>query len=167
MKTKIALHIGVRCIAIGVAVCLLAACASRGTIVDHAFSFDTFSDSPEVEVLDYRYGDSKLPGASVDDTQRQGQAPQRINISGPMRLGDSLYVKWRVKTSGAVYERTVDLRNRLPRDMTGQRIHFVPMGSQLSVYLVSPQVRPNDTPPNGPRMYQRYVVTTIYPDKST
>lgn len=82
-----------------------------------------------------------------------------------MLRGDSLYVKWRVKSSGRVYEDTVDLRNRLPRDIKDHRIYFVIKGEQLYVYLISPQRRPSDVPPNGPGMYRHRIVKTIYPDQ--
>jgi hypothetical protein len=56
-----------------------------------------------------------------------------------MLLGDDLYVKWRIKSTGEIYEDTVDLRNRLPEDMHRQRIRFVVWGPQLYVYLISPK----------------------------
>jgi hypothetical protein len=42
---------------------LLAACSSSGRVVDHAFSFDIRRAIPAVDVIDYRYGTSGLPGA--------------------------------------------------------------------------------------------------------
>src|SRR5438128_1525557 len=92
----------------------LVACASTGEIVEHSFAFNAALDSPDVEVMDYRYGESKQPGARNDHEQRdQGKSAQATGITGPMRRGDSLYVKWRMKSTGAVYEDTVDLRHRL------------------------------------------------------
>ena len=146
----------------------LAACASGPKVVDHAFSFDVHSDSPEVDLLDYRYGDSALPGTSNQPNLRdKGQAPLRISVNGPMRQGESLYVKWRVKATGEVYEDTVDLRHRLPADITDHRIYFLIKGQQLYVYLIPPKSkrRPTGAEPNGPRKYQDLDVRTIYPDR--
>ena len=143
---------------------IVSACATGPEIVDHSFAFDALRDSPGVEVLDYRYGDSKLPGASNPDyIRKEGRSLQRTGISGPMRKGDSLYVKWRTVTDNKIYEETVDLRSRLPKDITDCELYFVIKGSQLYVYLVLPQRRPPGIPPNGPRQYHDHYVLTIYP----
>jgi hypothetical protein len=113
----------------------------------------------------YRYGDSDLGVANLGD---KGRVPQQSNVNGPMRLGESLYVKWRVKATGEIHEDTVDLRNRLPRSMTDHRIYFVIKGPQLYVYLVPPEEKklPAGAPPNGPKIYRDLDVKTIYPDPS-
>ena len=84
-----------------------------------------------------------------------------------MLRGDDLYVKWRDKLSGNVFEKTIDLRSRLPADIYDHRIVFViggPRSSEVFVYLVSPERRPPDMAPNGPRIYSYRKVSTIYPD---
>jgi hypothetical protein len=81
-----------------------------------------------------------------------------------MLRGDDLYVKWRSRTTGELFEDTVDLRKRLPRDITGQTVYFAVKGPQLYVYLVSQERRASSEPPNGPRMYHHLKVTTVYPD---
>ena len=82
-----------------------------------------------------------------------------------MRVGGSLFVKWRIKSTGAVHEDTVDLRPRLPPDITDHRVHFIVRGSRLHVYLISPRHRPPDMPPIGPRAYRYLKATVIYPDQ--
>ena len=144
---------------------LLAACASN-SLVDHAFSFNAPRESPDVEVLDYRYGDSKQPTArNPESLLKQGRSLQSAGIHGEMLRGDFLYVKWRLRDTGQVYEDEVDLRHRLPADITNHRIHFLIKGPQLYVYLISPERRPADVPPNGPRTYQYLKTLTIYPDQ--
>jgi hypothetical protein len=83
-----------------------------------------------------------------------------------MRQGDSLYVKWRLRATGEIHEETVDLRHRLPRDITEHRIYFMIKGPQLYVYLVPPDSKklPKGAPSNGPRIYRGLDVKTIYPD---
>ena len=84
-----------------------------------------------------------------------------------MLRGDDLFVKWRDKLSGKVFEKTIDLRTRLPADIYDHKILFViggPRNSELFVYLVSPERRPPDMPANGLRMYSYRKVTTLYPD---
>ena len=145
---------------------LVAACASGPQIVDHTFAFDALRDSPGTQVLDYRYGDSRLPGASNPDyIRREGRSLQRTGVTGPMRKGDSLYVKWRTLSDNKIYEETVDLRKRLPKDITDCELYFVIRGPQLYVYLVLPQRRPPNVAPNGPRQYHDNYVLTIYPDQ--
>lgn len=142
-------------------------CANEPKVVDHAFTFNVGRDSPDIDLLDYRYGDSRLPGTSNSERLREeGRAPLNTNVSGPMRQGDSLYVKWRVRSTGQVYEDTVDLRHRLPSDITSHRIYFMIKGPQLYVYLIPPRSkkRPAETPANGPRAYQDLDVKTIYPN---
>src|SRR6476660_750132 len=132
----------------------VAACAS-GSVVNHAFSFDANGESPEVEVLDFLYGDSKLSMTrNPEYLRKQGKSLQGAGIYGEMLPGDFLYVKWRIRGTGHVYEDKVDLRHRLPADITNHRIHFIIKGPQLYVYLVTPEPRPKDVPPNGPRTYQ-------------
>jgi hypothetical protein len=144
----------------------LAACASGPKLVDHAFEFDAVHDSPDIEVLNYQYGNSKHPGARPPAwaLRQEGYVAGGTGINGPMLLGDTLYVKWRIKATGAVYEDTVDLRTRLPRDITGHTIHFVVKGPQLYVYLISPKKRAASDPQGPLRMYSDLVVYTIYPD---
>jgi hypothetical protein len=145
---------------------LAGGCTTSAGVVDHAFSFDVRYDSQDAEVLDYRYGASRLPVRAPADAVAQGKPLYQANVSGPMQLGDSLYVKWRNSATGSVYEDTVDLRPRLPADMTGRRIHFSVKGPQLYVYLIAPVPRPPDKPVDGPRMYRDRDSIQIYPDKS-
>ena len=144
----------------------LAACAAR--VVDHAFAINAVEESPGIEILDYRYGESKLPTASnPEELRKQGRSPQAASIQGPMRRGDFLYVKWRMKTTDQVYEDTVDLRKRLPANMEDDTVYFIVKGPQLYVYLITPQRRDPDTPPNGPAVYASRKTITIYPDQAT
>ena len=141
---------------------VLSACSSGARLVDHAFSFDLFSDSPGVELLAYRYGDSNLPVSWMPGLNEESRAPQQTNVYGPMRQGKSLYVKWRVKTTGEIYEENVDLRHRLPDDITNHRIYFSIKGPQLFVYLIPPKKQPDGS--NTPRSYPGADAETIYPD---
>jgi hypothetical protein len=148
--------------------CLLAACTAFGgpEVVDHEFEFNMFLDNQDAVVLDYRYGNSKQPGAINPDSMRnQGKAHQQELIHGRMLRGDFLYVKWRIKSTGEVYEDTVDLRHRLPKDITDHTITFLIRGPQLYVYLVTPERRAPDMSPNGPKEFSYLKVITLYPDQ--
>jgi len=143
---------------------IVASCASEPQIVDHSFGFDALVDSPGIRILDYRYGDSNAAGArNPDFLVKEGRSLQRISVSGPMKRGDSLYVKWQILADGSVHQDTVDLSKRLPSDLTDWKVYFVVNGPQLYVYLVSRAPRPGDFPPNGPRTYRDRKVLTVYP----
>lgn len=81
-----------------------------------------------------------------------------------MLVGDSLYVKWRIKATGEVLQETVDLRHRLPRDIEDHRIYFVVRERKLFVYLISPERLPPGSPPNELRIFRERKVKVIYPD---
>jgi len=148
-----------------VAMLALISCATNAEVVDHAFSFDMRYDGQDAEVLDYRYGASKLPVRAPEAAVSEGRPLYQTNVHGPMLRGDSLYVKWRDKSNGKVYEDTVDLRHRLPADMTDKRIHFMTRGPQLYVYLISSGPKSANSAAGGPRMYRDRETTLIYPDK--
>ncbi len=137
-------------------------CASRPELVEHGFSFHFVTDSPEAELLDYRYGTSSY-GASA--LKSMGKVSQGLSVYGAIQRGDDLYVKWRLKRTGEVFEKTVDLRSRLPKDIKGCRINFMVKGSQLYVYLITPQRRAKDEPPNGPSRTSYLKTITLYPDQ--
>lgn len=147
---------------------VVVACAGLGKdIVDHAFGFDMAYDDQDAVVLDYRYGESKNPVHAQEWAVREGKEISFDGVNGPMSRGDFLYVKWKNKLTGKVYEETVDLRQWLPRDIERHRVHFMIWGAQLYVYLVSPEKRPPDMPEIGPRKYSHRKVFQIYPDQIT
>lgn len=167
---------------LGLVLAWLSACASGPRVVDHAFEFSASSDSPGVAVLDYRYGDSLLPGTRASlDQLRKGRPTGGTGINGPMLVGDTLYVKWRIKATGAVYEDTVDLKSRLPEDITHHLIYFIVSGPQLHVYLIGPEkLNPNPCPSReelrrlgvsgspSDRIFAKYCnlkIVTLYPDQ--
>lgn len=127
---------------------VMTACASGPKLVTHAFSFDGFNDkwARTVDLLAYSYGDQYRM------VQRQATEGDTLGaqhgVNGTIPLGDFLYVKWRIKASGDVLEQRVDLRNRLPRDMTDHELTFVIDGRQLYVFVVTPRRKKSfDEPP--------------------
>ena len=118
----------------------LTACATGDSMFLQGFGFDTFDDSPGVEVLDYQYGSSNQFGLHPDKERvALGQPFHQWHIFGGMPRADFLYVQWRIKQSGEVYEDKVDLTHRLPQDMKFYELHFLIKGEQLYVYLVPPR----------------------------
>lgn len=150
-----------------VAMVALAACAAGPEVVDHAFGFATAYDGQDdVEVLDYRYGNSKLPVHAPDWAVKEGKTFGGTGVRGPMLRGDFLYVKWRLKSTGQVHEDNVDLRQRLPADIEKHEVYFIIHGPQLYIYLITPKRRAKDEPAIGPEMYRYRKTILIYPDQS-
>ena len=71
------------------------------------------------------------------------------------------------KKTGLVHEDTVDLRSRLPESIKDHRIYFIVKDTQLFVYLITPERRAPEMPPNGPRPTQHLKTITIYPSPPT
>lgn len=157
---QLARHIGPRVIRGALIAFLLAALtACAAGLVKHSFGFDVVSDSPGITVLNYQYGNSQISATRADISKERPRAGASVN--GEMLRGDFLYVKWRVDSTGKVYEDTVDLKSRLPRDITNHEIYFIVKGTQLTVYLITPERRPPDMAPNGPRKTQYLKTLTI------
>lgn len=152
-------------------VCLLllalAACANTPKAVNHAFSFGSRGDNQGIEVLNYRYGsDSKLmPTSPPDWALATGHIGQTTSMTGTFPPGDFLYVKWRIESTGAQYEDTVDLKSRLPSNIADQRIHFVIKGPQLYVYLISEQLHAAGAPDCPVKTHHIFKCTTLYPER--
>ena len=123
----------------------IAGCVAGGSsLYFQSFDFDLNVDArcygqPEVEVLDYVYGDSHQYGTQRSSYSKElGQAIARGSVAGYLPRGEFLWFKWRVKATGRVYEDKVDLRQRLPIDLTKYGIHVVIEGAQLYVYAFPP-----------------------------
>lgn len=138
----------------------------------HSFSFDVRQDMPDIEVLDYQYSNPRHNGIRAEpEVVRMGLPVNGEGINGNLLHGDFLYVKWRVKKPATLlpeyigtYEDRVNLRSRLPADLTDLRIHFVIRGAQLYVYLIWPGLKDVSVPEGPVKMYRHQKQVQIYPD---
>ena len=107
----------------------------KGNTVTHAFEFNAHTDSPDVEILNYEYSTRK-----PDRDQLLGvggnRVPQGSHISGGLPRGDFIYMKWRVRSTGEVFEDRVDLRSRIPGSIKDKKIYCVIDGGQLYILLI-------------------------------
>jgi hypothetical protein len=162
------------------AVCVglfLVACAGVGgpKLVVHAFNFDGRHDgwADQVDLLAFSYGDQyRMTQNSVERPRSEvfrgrSSLPAAEGVNGLMPIGEFLSVKWRLKASGEVVEERVDLRDRLPRDMTNHQLTFVIDGRQLYVYVVTPRVQAVNVKQRTHRTWlSRYNATfEIFPGK--
>jgi hypothetical protein len=138
---------------------VLISCATKQTVF-HSFSFNAIDESPGVEILDWRYGQSKQPGAHATRTPTS----QGTGITADMLVPDFLYVKWIIKATGKVHEKTVNMTGLNSARLKNNEIHFVVINEQLHVYLVTNELRPRDWP-IYPAIYSKYYKTyQIYPN---
>src|ERR1700677_1937825 len=83
-------------------------------MANHEFNFGAPFEGEGIEVLNYQYGSSKFPATRPADWElASGHIGQGGNVAGKMPVGDSLYVKWRVKSTGKQYKDTVDIKRCL------------------------------------------------------
>ncbi len=144
---------------------ILFGCASTKPIEHHGFKFDFFYDNQTAIVLDYWYGDkSRILWGMPEYKVKQNETIRADNTWALPRRGDYIYIKWRDGPNGEVYEDKVDLRSRLPADITGSTIYLMIYGPKLYVYLATTNHRPAGENPNGPSIYENRRVLTIYPD---
>lgn len=145
---------------------LLSCASGRPAVYFHSFSFDMHIDSPDMEVLDYQYGSNRQDGTFMPKGMvKRGVFIKQHSTSGFKPRGEFLYVKWRSKSTGQVYEDRVDLMDRLPADMTNYTVTFFMKGPQLYVYLISPEEdrRPASWPKGPMRMYDHLKEYQLYP----
>ena len=144
---------------------LIAGCVSwKYDMVFHSFQFNLDIHSPNMEVLDYQYGSSRQ---FCTYKEFEGGITQH-SITGVMARGEFLYVKWRDKQSGQVFDDRVDFSGRLPVKLTEYAVTFFVKGPQLYVYLISPpdDRRPSTWPKGPMRLYQHRKQYEIYPSKT-
>lgn len=158
----------VKCFAYALALLMVSGCATAAQLVDHAFAFDMRVDDQDAVVLDYRYGESKTPTASNPEHRRiEGKSLQFTHVRGEMPVGTFIYVKWRSKSTGEIFERTVDLTKRMPSDIKNQTVYFMVRGAHLYVFLIDPEKRSDATTFIAPRKYQGFKTLILYPDNSS
>lgn len=135
---------------------VMAGCATGPKLVSHSFNYDGFNDkwADKVDLLAYSYGDQyQMVRNDVANPRSPVFAgltklPPGTGVNGPMPVGEFLRVKWRLLSTGEVFEERVDLRDRLPKDMTDHELTFVIEGRQLYVFVVTPRrKKSSDEPP--------------------
>lgn len=155
---------------------LLTGCGTSTAIIGedrvwHTFQFNIheFDKSNSVEVLDFIYGDPKGYANRCDPEKIKREKCQQGDHSTTVRSPRSLktlYVKWRVKSTGEIREVTLDIRKKLPKNFGENfRMFFSFRGPDLYVYLITPERRADDEPPQGPRAYDDLKMLLLYPEK--
>lgn len=169
--------------------CAMSSCAMRDPpfrmeqrFAFHSFGFDARSDSPDVEILDFKYGGSNVHGlrGCPRHFAKCERVAQLSHVGGEIEVGDELYVKWRIKSTGEILEDAVPLRTLLPSSMNMQSIYFTVDRDRLFIFLIGPDrldpspcsVGDKRTLGSSPRatdrvisMYCHRPIVVLYPEK--
>ena len=146
----------------------LTACAMGGPRMYHIkLSFDFFSSNPDMEVLDFQFGNTEGTMTRMANSYKmQDRGTQRFNAGEYIPKPEFVYVKWRNMETGQAFEERADLKGRLPDGLDDYEITFFVKGPQLYVYLISPHYdrRPADWP-KGPLKKSSYLKQwELYPN---
>ncbi len=172
-----------RLILLGVFMSMLNACASAGgglagngdEVIDHAFDFnkgefDGIAGVERVQILDYLYGNPA--GYAIKNPPAYKARGECMQGDGHGNLGITrkdlkvFYVKWLDKVTGKVSEVTIDLQKKLPKDFSGDHRFFASFKQGLLyVYVITPEKRDPNEPPQGPRAYDDLKMLLLYPEK--
>lgn len=137
--------------------------SSRGA--EYQFTFGGAGENQGVEILNYRYGNSKMAFTSPADWElAKGHIAQGGGAYAHFKVDTPLYVKWRVLSTGKEYSDTVDLKGRLPSDMSNKNLHFTIQTTQLNVYVIEKHGHKPEGPDCPVRTYFDHGCTRIYPD---
>lgn len=169
-------------ILLGIFIITLNACTAGGggpmknnELIDHAFTlnkgeFDGNAGVERVEILDFLYGNPdgyavrnfpeyKARGECVQGTSSGNLGTKRKDLK-------IFYVKWLDKTTDKVHEVTIDLQKKLPKDFSRDHRFFASFKQgQLYAYVITPERRKANEPPNGPKAYDYRKVITIHPEQ--
>ena len=147
---------------------ILTACAMGGPRVYRInLSCNFFLSNPDMEVLDYQFGDSNQTMTQMAGFMKDGDIAERQMGAGVfIPKPEYVYVKWRNMQTGKVFEDRADLRGRLPDGIDDYGITFFVKGPQLYVYLISPHYdrRPADWPKGPMKKSSHLKQWELYPN---
>jgi hypothetical protein len=133
----------------------------------HSFSFDAVFHMNDIEVVDFRYGSGPafpIRTRCMPDTMRGGKCLQGTTASLLTEVADTLWVKWKIISTGEIVEDTIVLAKWLPVKMDGATIFFIIRGRQLTLYVDTEEPRPKGFPVYEGVRNQYTKVYKIYPE---
>lgn len=133
--------------------------------ISYGFEFNLSKDGQHAVILTYKYYSgsrlliSRVPEDFANFTGLYGES-----MRAPMPRGTSLYVKWKDTNTNEVFEDTVAMSKRLPKDMSEKIISLMIYGRQLYIFVTSDKPHVPGTPVIGPSENKRLETIQIYPD---
>jgi hypothetical protein len=160
---------------------LLAACSASKVItgndrIYHSFDmnkaeFDHMAGANRIEILDYLYGSPNGYAAkNPEHYKARGECKQYDGrfVNMPRKDLKIFYIKWLDKVTGKVTSVTLDLPKKLPKDFGENHRFFASFKQgQLYVYVITPERRADNEPPNGPRATDYLKTLTLYQESSS
>ncbi|TDK65706.1 hypothetical protein [Sapientia aquatica] len=132
------------------------------------FGFDMGYDDQHAAVLDFLLMGEN---AKIAETQtayvEKGHKWYFEGLGFQYDRPTSLYVKWQDDVSGSIYEKTVDLRPVIPRNLEATDLYFIVHGSEIFVYLKLNKSRAKDKPIIGSSIYEGYENLQLYPNSDS
>ena len=129
------------------------------------FSFDMRYDNQHATVVDYKLqGANNLIAFISKENLSKGDKFYGAGIGLQYDRPTSLYVKWHDDVSGSVYEKTIDLKNVMPRDLDGTMLYFILHESQIFVYLAYLNKDGRNQTKIGSTIYSGYLNIQLYPN---
>jgi hypothetical protein len=133
----------------------------------HSFSFDARFHMNDIEVVDFRYGSGpKFPIRTrcMPIPEDGGKCLQRVSANLLEELAETLWVKWKIVSTGEIVEDTIVLAKWLPLKMDGATLFFIIRGRQLTLYVDTEEPRPKGFPNYEGVRNQYTKVYKIYPE---
>jgi hypothetical protein len=121
------------------------ACAVTTVPEWHSFEFDAVFEMNDIEIVDFRYGNGPafpIRTRCMPVSEREDKCLQGTSANLLTEIGETLWVKWKIKSSGLVFEDTIEIKKLLPKSINGMTIFFIIRDKQLSLYLNTFQPRP-------------------------
>lgn len=144
-------------------------CASNNNYSRYAFELYPRRDSPNADLLGYKYGAGNFVGSSLPHEGRNNVPYDfPLGVTNFWPPASQLYVKWRSKIDDQIYERTVDLTNRMPaRIGEACLVTFLVNHDQLRIFLIAMNRR--DSGPRGQytNTFKGRLHAEIYPGLET
>jgi hypothetical protein len=149
------------------ALTLLSGCATNPKTAFYSFNANGGNDKwvETVELLDGKFGTENQTFWEVYFRTDKREASQGAGIGGVYPIPETLYLKWRIRDTGEILEKTVNFKGILPKDLNKQTITFLFEGKDLYVYLVTDKYDRNNLPKTKTWLSSRINLITyeIYP----
>lgn len=132
--------------------------------------FDGKDGVNRVEILDYLYGNPNGYAArNPQHYKARGECKQNDGgfVNMPRKDLKIFYIKWLDNATDKVHAVTLDLPKKLPKDFGENHRFFASFKQgQLYVYVITPERRADNEPPQGPRAYDDLKMLLLYPEQN-
>lgn len=146
-----------------VSIFVLSGCATSSPKIFTGFYYNMFEDGQSSKLMKVNFSSKGIPVLLSPDAQgRPGPiAFQTEGSSGGFDLPDHFYVKWQDRGTLVVYESSIDLKGKFPKDMHNTTITFLIKNNMVELYVVLQDAIYKGSTPIGPDLYRHNKVIRI------